>query len=60
MGFELLASVLMIVSMMTFTGIVWWALSRRRQEAFDAAAQLPFALCDEFERPPAAATERKS
>jgi cytochrome c oxidase cbb3-type subunit 4 len=60
MGFEILASSLMIVSVVTFAGIVWWALSRRQQEAFAAAAQLPFVLGDEAEHAPAAATERES
>jgi cbb3-type cytochrome oxidase subunit 3 len=31
----------------TFIGIVQWAWSSRRRDAFDAAAALPFALSDE-------------
>jgi cytochrome c oxidase cbb3-type subunit 4 len=58
MGFEMLASSLMIVSVVTFAGIVWWALSRRQEEAFAAAAQLPFVVGDELEHAPA--TERES
>ena len=38
-----LRSVVTIVSMMTFIGIVLWAYSARRKNDFDEAARLPFA-----------------
>lgn len=31
-----------VLSFAGFLGIVWWAMSRRNQAAFDEAAQLPF------------------
>lgn len=37
-----LRSVMTVVSLLTFVGIVAWAWSRRNQSAFDEAAQLPF------------------
>ena len=36
-------SVVTIVSMLTFSGIVLWAYSARRKNDFDEAARLPFA-----------------
>jgi cytochrome c oxidase cbb3-type subunit 4 len=36
-------SVVTIVSMLTFIGIVLWAYSARRKNDFDEAARLPFA-----------------
>ena len=36
-------SVVTIVSMLTFIGIVLWAYSARRKDDFDEAARLPFA-----------------
>ena len=38
-----LRSVVTIISMLTFLGIVWWAYSARRKNDFDEAARLPFA-----------------
>jgi cytochrome c oxidase cbb3-type subunit 4 len=35
-------SILTVVSMLTFIGIVIWAYSRGRKESFDEAAALPF------------------
>jgi cytochrome c oxidase cbb3-type subunit 4 len=32
-----------VLSFLTFVGIFWWAYSARRREAFDEAANLPFA-----------------
>ena len=32
-----------VVAFVMFLGIVWWAYSARRKEAFDEAANLPFA-----------------
>jgi len=37
-----LRSIVTVVSLLTFLGIVGWAWSRRNQADFDAAAQLPF------------------
>ncbi len=37
-----LRSVMTVVSLLTFVGIVAWAWSRRNQSEFDEAAQLPF------------------
>lgn len=37
-----LRSIVTLVSMLTFLGIVAWAWSRRNKERFDEAAQLPF------------------
>ena len=37
------SSIMTLVSLVTFLGIVWWAFISRRSTDFDAAAQLPFA-----------------
>ncbi len=37
-----LRSIVTLVSMLTFLGIVAWAWSRRNKERFEEAAQLPF------------------
>jgi len=37
-----LRSVMTVVSLLTFVGIVAWAWSRRNKSDFDEAAQLPF------------------
>ena len=37
-----LRSVVTVVSLLTFLGIVWWACSKRNQSRFDEAARLPF------------------
>jgi cytochrome c oxidase cbb3-type subunit 4 len=37
-----LRSVVTVVSLLTFVGIVAWAWSRRNQSNFEEAAQLPF------------------
>ena len=36
-------SIVMLICMLTFVGIVIWAYSARRQSDFDEAAMLPFA-----------------
>jgi cytochrome c oxidase cbb3-type subunit IV len=41
--FDRAASVMTVVSFITFTGIVLWAWARRNQPRFAQAAQLPFA-----------------
>jgi cytochrome c oxidase cbb3-type subunit 4 len=45
--YSILGSIMTLVSFLTFLGIVAWAYSRRRKQAFDAAAMEPFALPDE-------------
>ncbi|MES2840775.1 cbb3-type cytochrome oxidase subunit 3 [Hydrogenophaga sp.] len=37
-----LRSIVTVVSMLTFLGIVAWAWSKRNKDRFDEAAQLPF------------------
>jgi cytochrome c oxidase cbb3-type subunit IV len=37
-----LRSIVTVVSLLTFVGIVVWAYSKRNQSAFDEAARLPF------------------
>jgi len=36
-------SIVTVLSMLAFAGIVAWALSRRNRDRFDEAAHLPFA-----------------
>ena len=48
--YSILASMTTIVSFVVFIGIVLWAWSSRRKEAFDEAAQAPFALDDDDAR----------
>ncbi|NLY27602.1 MAG: cbb3-type cytochrome c oxidase subunit 3 [Alcaligenaceae bacterium] len=38
---------MIILAMVTFLGIVWWAFSRGRAQANNEAAMLPFSLPDE-------------
>ena len=45
--FSMLGSVLTVVSFILFAGIVAWAFSKRRSEAFERAANEPFALPDD-------------
>jgi cytochrome c oxidase cbb3-type subunit IV len=37
-----LRSVVTVISLVTFVGIVWWAWSKRRSADFQEAANLPF------------------
>lgn len=37
-----LRSIVTVVSLLTFVGIVIWAWSKRNKSSFDEAAQLPF------------------
>jgi cytochrome c oxidase cbb3-type subunit IV len=37
-----LRSIVTVVSLLTFVGIVVWAYSKRNQSGFDEAARLPF------------------
>jgi len=41
-----LRSIMTVVSLFVFVGICVWALSKRNQQAFDEAAQLPFSADD--------------
>lgn len=45
--FTFLGSAATVLSFVAFIGIVIWAYSRRRRQAFDEAANAPFALPDE-------------
>ena len=42
-----LRSIMTVVSLLTFLGIVWWAFSRSNGDRFNEAANLPFAEDDE-------------
>lgn len=42
MDINFLRSVVTVVSLLTFVGIVVWAWSRRNKAGFDEAAMLPF------------------
>ncbi|WP_431276681.1 cbb3-type cytochrome oxidase subunit 3 [Variovorax ureilyticus] len=42
MDITTLRTIATLVSFVTFIGILVWAYSRRRAQAFDAAARLPF------------------
>ena len=41
MDIEMIRGVVTVIVMCTFVGIVLWAWSDRRKQAFDAAARLP-------------------
>jgi cytochrome c oxidase cbb3-type subunit IV len=47
--YSMLGSIFTVISFVVFIGIVAWAYSSRRKQAFDVAAQEPFALPDETE-----------
>lgn len=42
MDINTLRSVVTVISLVTFVGIVWWAWSKRRSADFQEAANLPF------------------
>ena len=42
-----------VLSMVVFFGIVWWAFSKKRKQANEDAANLPFDLPDEGSAAPA-------
>lgn len=46
-----LRSIMTVVSLLTFLGIVWWAYSRSNKGRFDEAANLPFAEEDDKDVP---------
>ncbi|MBI4741876.1 MAG: cbb3-type cytochrome c oxidase subunit 3 [Betaproteobacteria bacterium] len=37
-----LRSIMTVVSLLTFLGIVWWAYTKTNKKGFDEAANLPF------------------
>ncbi len=47
MDINVLRSIITVVAFAAFIGIVLWAYSDRRKEAFDQAARLPFEEEDE-------------
>ena len=49
MDFATLGSIVTVLAVVAFSGIVAWTMSGRQNERFDAAARLPFALPDETE-----------
>jgi cytochrome c oxidase cbb3-type subunit 4 len=51
--YSTLGSVFTVLSFVVFIGIVAWACSSRRRQAFDVAAHEPFALPDEADSTPA-------
>jgi cytochrome c oxidase cbb3-type subunit 4 len=56
--FTLLGSATTVLAVVAFVGIVAWAYSGRRREAFEQAANAPFALPDDVAVPENA--ERRS
>lgn len=48
----ILNAVAIVLALVTFLGIIWWAFSRGRAQANNEAAMLPFALPDEGENNP--------
>ena len=46
-----LSSLMTVVSLVTFIGIVIWAYGRKRRKSFDEAANAPFALPDDADAP---------
>jgi cbb3-type cytochrome oxidase subunit 3 len=48
MDFATLGSIVTVLAMVVFAGIVAWTMSRRQSERFDAASRLPFDLPDEL------------
>jgi cytochrome c oxidase cbb3-type subunit 4 len=47
--YSILGSVFTVISFAVFVGILLWAFSSRRKQAFDQAALEPFALPDEVD-----------
>ncbi|RFB73044.1 MULTISPECIES: cbb3-type cytochrome c oxidase subunit 3 [unclassified Herbaspirillum] len=46
------SSVMTVISLTTFIGILWWSFSKRREDDFAEAARIPFE--DDFLDAPAA------
>jgi cytochrome c oxidase cbb3-type subunit 4 len=55
--FNDLSSVMTVVSLTTFLGILWWTFVHNRSADFDEAAHLPFA--DDADGAPPTSTENK-
>lgn len=53
-----LRSIMTVVSLLTFLGIVWWAYRRGSQAGFEEAANLPFAEDDELSAAPSGRHQR--
>jgi cytochrome c oxidase cbb3-type subunit 4 len=47
-----------VLAFLAFVGIVAWAYGRGRRKAFDEAANAPFALPDENEKPSTGSDQR--
>lgn len=47
MDFATFSSILTVLAVVSFAGIIAWTMSRRQSARFEEAAQLPFALPDE-------------
>ena len=47
--YSILGSAFTVISFAVFIGILLWAFSSRRKQAFDQAAREPFALPDEVD-----------
>ncbi len=52
-------SIMTVVSLATFIGIIVWAYSRKNKERFDEAANLPFAEEDDKQAAPGAPHQRR-
>jgi cbb3-type cytochrome oxidase subunit 3 len=48
-GLTLIGTTGVVLAVVVFTGIVFWAWSSRNKQYFDKAAQAPFALPDDAE-----------
>ncbi|MDR0250161.1 MAG: CcoQ/FixQ family Cbb3-type cytochrome c oxidase assembly chaperone [Burkholderiales bacterium] len=48
-GQAIVGTVMLILVVVVFTGVVFWAYSSGRKKQFDQAAQAPFALSDDAE-----------
>lgn len=43
MAYGILHGIITLILMLIFSGIVWWAYSKKQKRRFDEAANLPFA-----------------
>lgn len=43
-----LLSIATVIAFITFLGIVWWTMDKRRDKDFHEAANLPFSLPDDL------------
>ena len=51
MDINLIRSLVTVLSLLAFAGIVWWAYSPQSKQRFDEAARLPFDDDDVAHRP---------